>query len=89
MGNRFSDKFLNNVIESAKQRKSSSLEATSRISSIKSNVRDRGAPASEDNLQGLFGNWLDLSDLSTDREPKTRNSNIASFWVSVITFLFS
>ena len=40
MGNRFSDKFLNNVIESAKQRKSSSLEATSRISSIKSNIRE-------------------------------------------------
>ena len=32
--------------------------------------------ASEDNLQCLFGNWLDLSDLSTDREPKARNSNI-------------
>ena len=40
MGNRFSDKFLNNVIESAKQRKSSCLAATSRIPSIKSNVRE-------------------------------------------------
>ena len=40
-------------------------------------------------IECLFGNWLDLSDLSTDREPKARNSNIASFWVSVLTsFVF-
>ena len=26
--------------------------------------------AGEDILQGLFGTWLDLSDLSTDREKK-------------------
>ena len=37
----------------------------------------------------LFGTWLDLSDLSTDREPKARNSNIASLRVSVLTSLFS
>ena len=45
--------------------------------------------ACEDILQWLFGTWLDLSDLSTDREPKTRNSNIAYFRVSVLISLFS
>ena len=30
--------------------------------------------------------WLDLSYLSTDHEPKTRNSNIASFRISVLYF---
>ena len=33
-----------------------------------------------------FGTWFDLSDLSTDYEPKTRNSNIASFRISVLYF---
>ena len=37
----------------------------------------------------LFGTWLNLSDLSTGRELKARNSNIASFRVSVLTSLFS
>ena len=32
--------------------------------------------------------WPDLSDLSTDREPKATNNNIASFRVSVLTFCF-
>ena len=45
--------------------------------------------ADEDILQWLFGTWLDLSDLSTDREPKARNNNIASFRVSVLISLFS
>ena len=45
--------------------------------------------AGEDILQWLFGTWLDLSDLSTDREPKARNSNTASFRVSVLISLFS
>ena len=30
--------------------------------------------AGEDILQGLFGTWLDLSDLSTDREKKAFTS---------------
>ena len=33
-----------------------------------------------------FGTWFDLSDLSTDYEPKTRNSNIAFFRISVLYF---
>ena len=45
--------------------------------------------AGEDILQWLFGAWLDLSDLSTDREPKAGNSNIAIFRVSVLISLFS
>ena len=89
--------FLNNVIESAKQKKIYTscnlvLKPLLLLTLIKSNVREikwrRSSPC-EDNLQCLFGNWLDLSDLSTDREPKARNSNIASFWVSVLTSLFS
>ena len=44
--------------------------------------------AGEDILQWLFGTWLDLSDLFTDREPKARNNNIASFRVSVLISLF-
>ena len=42
----------------------------------------------EDILQWLFGTWLNLPDLSTDREPKARNSNIASFGVSVLISCF-
>ena len=79
--------FLNNVIESAKQKKNYTP-----CYLVKSNIREikcLRSSASEDNPQCLFGNWLDLSDLSTDREPKARNSNIASFWVSVLTSLFS
>ena len=45
--------------------------------------------AGEDILQWFFGTWLDLSDLSTDREPKARNSNIAYFTGGVLTSLFS
>ena len=44
--------------------------------------------AGEDILQWLFGTWLDLSELFTDREPKARNHNIASFRVSVLISLF-
>ena len=36
----------------------------------------------------MFGTWLDLSDLFTDREPKARNNNISSFRVSVLISLF-
>ena len=54
----------------------------------KRNEAPRSA-AGEDILQWLFGTWLDLSDLSTDREPKARNSNIATFRVSVLISLFS
>ena len=53
----------------------------------KRNEAPRSA-AGEDILQWLFGTWLDLSDLSTDREPKARNSNIATFRVSVLISLF-
>ena len=42
--------------------------------------------AGEDILHCLFGTCLDLSDLSTDHEPKARNSNIASFRISVLYF---
>ena len=43
----------------------------------------------EDILQCLFRTWFDLSHLSTDREPKARNSDIASFRDSVLSSLYS
>ena len=42
--------------------------------------------AGEDILQCLFATWLDLSDLSTDHEPKARDRNIAFFRISVLYF---
>ena len=43
----------------------------------------------EDILQCLFRTWFDLSHLSTDREPKARNSDIASLRDSVLSSLYS
>ena len=50
--------------------------------------------AGEDILQWFFGTWLDLSDLSTDREPKARTVTLLplgprAFRVSVLISLFS
>ena len=56
--------------------------------------RPRSA-AAEDILQGLFGTWLDLSDLSTDREKKAFTSSTlrlstfeAKEWMSLENFCF-
>ena len=80
------------MIEPAKKKKkASNLALKPLLEFLKSNPKIKWprSSANEDNLQCLFRTWLGLSDLSTDREPKARNRNIASFGVNVLTSLFS
>ena len=89
MGNLFTDNFLNNVIESGKQKNNLARKPLLEFLKSNSKIKCPRNSASEDNLQCLFGTWLDLSDLSSDSEPKSTDSNMASFRVSVLSSLFS
>ena len=79
------------MIESAKKKNYTACNLALKpfLEFLKSNQMIVFTSAGEDNLHCLFGTWLDVSYLSTGREPKARNGNIASFRVNVLTSLFS